>query len=124
MNERIKQLRKALNLKQSDFATALSISQGHLSDIENNRKKVSDRVLSICSLKFGVNKEWLRTGKGNMYMFLSMSEDDEFVFLANRVAAGISERDSFCKELFIALSKLSDDELNALKKFIFLMKQG
>ena len=47
MNGRLKQLRKALNLKQGDFAAALSISQGHLSDVENGRKEVSDRIISI-----------------------------------------------------------------------------
>ena len=47
MNERLKHLRKELNMKQSDFATALSISQGHLSDIENNRKEVSDLLVKI-----------------------------------------------------------------------------
>ena len=39
MNGRLKQLRKALNLKQGDFAAALSISQGHLSDVETDVKK-------------------------------------------------------------------------------------
>ena len=45
MNERLKELRKALGLKQGDFAAALSISQGHLSDIENGRKEVSEFLL-------------------------------------------------------------------------------
>ena len=75
MNGRLKQLRKALNLKQGDFAAALSISQGHLSDVENGRKEVSDRIISICSLKFNANEEWLKTGKGDM--FNPMSEDEE-----------------------------------------------
>ena len=54
-------------MKQGDFDTALSISQGHLSDIENNRKEVSDRVICICSLIFNVNEDWLRTGNGELF---------------------------------------------------------
>ena len=75
MNERLKQLRKALSMKQNDFAASLTISQGHLSDVENGRKEVSDRIINICSLKFNANEDWLRTGLGDM--FNPMSEDEE-----------------------------------------------
>ena len=49
MNERLKQLRKALSMKQNDFAASLTISQGHLSDVENGRKEVSDRI-KLCTV--------------------------------------------------------------------------
>ena len=119
MNERLKQLRKELNMKQGDFATALSISQGHLSDIENNRKEVSDRVISICSLKFNVNEEWLRTGNGKM--FNPMSEDEELDNYIGRISGG---EDKFKKNLLKALCKLTDEEWNVLKKIIAEMKEG
>ncbi len=117
MNERLKQLRKELNMKQYDFATALSISQGHLSDIENNRKEVSDRVISICSLKFNANEEWLRTGNGDM--FNPISEDEEFDLYVGRISGG---SDDFKKKLIKSLCKLSEDEWDVLKKIISDMK--
>ncbi len=117
MNERLKQLRKKLDMKQGDFATALSISQGHLSDIENNRKEVSDRVISICSLKFNVNEEWLRTGNGEM--FNPMSEDEELDLYVGRISGGTDE---FKKNLIKTLCKLSEDEWDVLKKIISEMK--
>lgn len=64
---RFKELRKALNIKQADFAKELAISQGHASDIENGRKSVSDRIIEILSLKYSVNDDWLRNGKGEMF---------------------------------------------------------
>ena len=119
MNERIKQLRKALNKKQGDFAAALAISQGHLSDVENGRKEVSDRIVSICSLKFNVNEDWLRTGSGDM--FNPVSEDEEL----DRYIGGISgSEDKFRKNLLKALCKLTDDEWNVLKKIITEMNEG
>ena len=48
---RFKELRKNLKLKQGDLAKALTISQGHTSDIENGRKAVSDRIIEILVLK-------------------------------------------------------------------------
>lgn len=117
MNDRLKELRKMLNMKQSDFATALSISQGHLSDIENNRKEVSDRVISICSLKFNVNEEWLRTGSGEI--FNPISEDEELDLYIGRISGGTDE---FKKKLIKSLCKLSDDEWDVLKKIVSDMK--
>lgn len=119
MNERLRQLRKELNMKQCDFSSALSISQGHLSDIENSRKEVSDRVISICSLKFNVNEEWLRTGKGEM--FNPMSEDEELDLYIGRISGGTDE---FKKKLIKSLCKLSEDEWDVLKKIISEMKEG
>lgn len=119
MNERLKQLRKALNKKQGDFAAALAISQGHLSDVENGRKEVSDRIISICSLKFNVNEDWLRTGSGDM--FNPVSEDEELDLYIGRISGG---EDKFKKNLLKALCKLSEDEWNVLKKIISEMKEG
>ena len=113
MNERLKELRKALGLKQGDFAASLSISQGHLSDIENGRKEVSERVISISALKFNANEDWLRTGEGNM--FNPMSEDEELDLYIGRISGG---EDKFKKNLLKALCKLSEDEWNVLKKII------
>ena len=119
MNGRLKQLRKALNLKQGDFAAALSISQGHLSDVENGRKEVSDRSISICSLKFNDHEEWLKTGNGDM--FNPMSEDEELDMYIGRISGG---EDKFKKNLLKALCKLTNEEWNVLKKIIAEMKEG
>ena len=101
MNGRLKQLRKALNLKQGDFAAALSISQGHLSDVENGRKEVSDRIISICSLKFNANEEWLKTGNGDM--FNPMSEDEELDMYMGRISGGKISLKRIFLRLFVSL---------------------
>lgn len=65
--ERFKKVRTSLKMKQGDFAKEIRTTQGHVSDIENKRKGVSDRVAEIICLKYGINEEWLRTGNGEMY---------------------------------------------------------
>ena len=69
--ERLKLLRQALGIRQGDFANKISTTQGHISDIENGRKNLSERTIKLISLenwdgKF-VNEDWLRTGVGEMF---------------------------------------------------------
>lgn len=64
--ERFKEVRTYLKMKQGDFAKEIKTTQGHVSDIENKRKNVSDRVIEIICLKYGVSEKWLRTGEGEM----------------------------------------------------------
>ena len=74
--ERFKQIRTSLNMKQGDFAEKIKLTQGHVSDIENKRKSVSDRVIEIICLKFEINENWLRTGEGDMHT--SINPDDRY----------------------------------------------
>lgn len=77
--ERLKTLRKTLNIKQGDFADKISTTQGHISDIENGRKTLSDRTMKLICLENWdgkmVNEAWLRTGEGEM--FIQVSEEDD-----------------------------------------------
>lgn len=65
--ERFLKIRINLNMKQCDFAKEIKTTQGHVSDIENKRKGVSDRIIEILRLKFSINETWLRTGEGEMF---------------------------------------------------------
>lgn len=74
MNSRIKELRKMLKLSQTEFGKIIGLKPSSLSDIENNKTNVSDRiVIGICA-KFNVNEEWLRNGTGNIFV----EEDKKF----------------------------------------------
>lgn len=117
--ERFKQLRKALKIKQGDFAKELAISQGHASDIENGRKSVSDRIIEILSLKFSVNDEWLRSGNGDMFIPLNRSET-----IAKFAGELIRDEDtSFKKRLFEVLAKLNENEWEVLEGIALKLTQ-
>lgn len=67
MNNRIKVLIKALEIKKVDFARRLNISQSFVSDMCSGKSKPSDRtILDICR-EFNVSEKWLRTGEGEMF---------------------------------------------------------
>jgi transcriptional regulator with XRE-family HTH domain len=67
INERIKEIRRTLNKSQREFAQAIYVSYGYLSEIETGHKEVKDRLVHLISGAFSVNKHWLLTGKGRMF---------------------------------------------------------
>jgi len=73
VNERVKHLRTALKMSQSEFAKAIFISNGYIAELENANRKVNDRIIHLISLTFGVNEAWLKEGAGNMF-FTTPSE--------------------------------------------------
>ena len=61
MNERLKKLRKALQMTQQEFANNIGIARGNIAAYEVAKNSPSDAVISLICTKFGVNEEWLRT---------------------------------------------------------------
>jgi transcriptional regulator with XRE-family HTH domain len=67
INARIKTVRKALGLSQRAFCRGIFLSQGFYAQIESGLKKANERIYELISTKYNVNKEWLLTGKGEMF---------------------------------------------------------
>ena len=67
MNQRLKEVRQALNMSQAKFAKALSMSNGYVAQVELGNTKVNDRIIKLLHFVLNVNEEWLRTGKGEMF---------------------------------------------------------
>lgn len=67
MNERIKELRKALDLSGDKFGQSIGLSRMAISNIENGRYGVTEQtIITICNI-YNVNEDWLRTGEGSMF---------------------------------------------------------
>ena len=67
MNERLKKLRKTLDLTQQKFADRLGVKRNTVGQWECGINAITDQVVfSICR-EFDVNEEWLRTGEGEMF---------------------------------------------------------
>lgn len=67
VNERIKQVRQYLKLSQAKFAKNLCLSSGYIAGIELEKRRANNRIVRLISITYGVNEEWLKTGKGVMY---------------------------------------------------------
>ena len=67
INQRIKMLRKNLNLTQKEFAQKICVSTSFQTLIEIEKKNINDRIIKLIVAAFGVNEAWLRTGEGEMF---------------------------------------------------------
>ena len=98
MNERLKKLRKSLDLTQKTFAERIGTKQNTVATYEMGRNIPSDPVIfSICR-EFNVNEEWLRTGSGTMFI-----ENEVFSL------------DKYAKQM-----NLSDIDIEIIKNFMEL----
>lgn len=68
VNLRIKQIRTQLNLTQVEFSKQISMSQNSLSEIEIGTRKVNERIIQLICTQFNISKEWVKTGKGSMFI--------------------------------------------------------
>ena len=86
MKERIKKIRKALDVTQQEFADRIGIKRNSYANYEIGRNIPIDAIiLSICR-EFNVNEDWLRTGAGgdeNMFIKTSDLSLDKFAKLHN-----------------------------------------
>ncbi|MDR1149187.1 MAG: helix-turn-helix transcriptional regulator [Spirochaetaceae bacterium] len=78
INDRLKEARHALNLSQKQFAKGIFLkSSGYLGDIEIHRHGVNERIVELVSSVYGINKVWLKTGKGKMFCEKKVDTDLE-----------------------------------------------
>ena len=77
--ERVKAIRKELNMTLEQFGEKLGVTKTAISYVENNKRNLTEQMLlSICR-EFGVNEIWLRTGEGDVEnMFTKLSDDDRY----------------------------------------------
>lgn len=67
MHQRIRVVRKALKLKQTDFAKQIGLAQTALSMIEVGNNTITNKTVKLICVTFNVNEQWLRTGEGEMF---------------------------------------------------------
>lgn len=68
MNQRIRTLRKTLQLSQKSFGEKIGLKQNAISYMEKPNATITEQnIKSICSL-FNVNEDWLRNGNGKMFL--------------------------------------------------------
>ena len=60
MNDRIKKLRRELELTQQEFANKIGIKRNTIATYESGRNDPIDAVISLICREFNVNETWLR----------------------------------------------------------------
>ena len=117
MNNRIRAVRKAVDLTQQEFAQKIGSTQNILANYEIGRRNPSSSVINNICKTFNVNEEWLRTGDGEM--FIQRSEEEE---IANLVYDLLDPKDDDFYNAVLALvqaySELNDSSQQVIREMI------
>ena len=97
IGERIKTLRKKLDLTQKMFADRIGMKRNSIAQIELGRNTSEQTIFSICR-EFNVNEDWLRNGNGDM--FLPVDRENE---ISRMVKALLSDEGNTFKSRFITM---------------------
>lgn len=73
-NERIKQVRKSMNLTLETFGQRVGVTKAAISRVENGFRSVTDQMRRSICREFGVNEDWLLTGEGEMFVHAPSSD--------------------------------------------------
>ena len=110
--QRVRELRKALQLTLEKFCKPLGVGKTAISKIENGENNLTDQmILAICR-EYNVDENWLRTGEGEMFKKLNRQQE-----LAQLTATLFKEEeDSFKSRLIMALAQLNEEEWELLEE--------
>lgn len=114
--ERVKEIRKGLNLTLEKFGERVGVTKQTVSRIENGVNNLTDQMaLAICRT-FSVNEHWLRTGEGEPYI---KGSEDELAELVGRLYKDKgSMRYKMSLELCRSMEKMTDEQLMAFASFV------
>ncbi len=111
MNERIKELRKALGLTLDKFGERIGVQKTAISKIERGANGVTKQMFKCICREFNVNENWLRTGEGEM--FVQKTLDDEIASFIQSIQ--LEKDDSFKKKFIKMLSSLDEADWTKLE---------
>lgn len=112
VGDRIRELRKELDMTQQEFADRLKIKRNTIATYETGRNDPIDSVFALICKEFDVNETWLRTGEGEM--FVPKSRDEELAeFFGNVQGIG---PESFKRRFVAMLSRLEEEEWTLLER--------
>lgn len=123
MNDRIKQIRRTLDLTQQAFAAKIGTTANVLTNWETGRRNPSAAAINNICKTFNVSEEWLRSGAGEM--FLKFPEEDE---TATYISLLLEDSQNPFADIVINIMKtyaeLSPKSQEALQEFCQKLKKN
>ncbi len=115
--ERIKEIRKSLNLTLEKFGEKIGVTKTAISRIEKGERGCTEQMTKAICREFGVDYIWLTTGEGEMFV----DSDDDFMEKIDRIMAGESD---IRKNAIKALVNASTEDIEAFDRLIDLYLQA
>ena len=67
IQNRLVAVREALGISQREFCKGIYVSQPYYAQIEGEIRPLNDRIIALICSQYGVSKEYLINGKGEMF---------------------------------------------------------
>lgn len=112
MKERFKLIRKKEHLSQTEFGKVLGVSRDVIGNIEYGRVEPKTLLINHLCDVFNVNKNWLLTGIGEMYLI--PEEDKEL----SKIMLNLSKRNPELYILVSKIEKLDNDYLDIINSLV------
>lgn len=112
LHERLKKIRKVLNLTQQEFADRIGSKRNTIAKYETETNTPSAAVVSLICREFNINEDWLRNGNGEM--FLPSDRNADIARLTKQLLN--EENDSFKNRFVSMLANLTVNEWEFLEK--------
>lgn len=112
MNERLKRLRKTLDLTQQQLGAKISVKGNTVAQWESGRNYPPDSAITFICREFNVSEEWLRNGTGEMFLPVNRNRD-----IARLTKQLLDEESTSFKNRFVSmLANLSVEEWGFLER--------
>ncbi len=114
INDRVKILRKKLELTLEKFGEKLGVGKNAISRIETKKNGVTDQMKKSICREYGVNPDWLENGTGDMFI---IPEDDTAALVSELLEEPEDEFYQMILEVVRTYKQLSPDSRDVLQKF-------
>ena len=122
LKDRIKQLRRSMELTQEEFGKRIGLAKSGISRIESGTTGTTgttEQTLRSMCREFGASYLWLTTGEGPM--FEPGGDDAALHVMVDRVMASENER---VKQIFKNLGDFTEDDWNQLNALLDKLLAG
>lgn len=116
ISDRIREIRKLLDLNQAEFGKRLGAGRGAIASYETGRTEPTEVFLDHLSDVFGINKDWLVSGNGDI--FLPKNEDEELLKI---VAEAMKYANEDIKEAIRILGSMKKEHFDVMFNMLKIM---
>lgn len=119
LKERIKELRKTLELTQEEFGKRIGLVKSGISRIENGTTGTTEQTLRSMCREFGASYLWLTTGEGPM--FEKGGDDAALHVMIDRIMASENNR---VKQVFKSLGCFTVEDWKQIDQLLDKLLSG
>lgn len=112
MEQRIKAIRKAKKMTQTEFGQRIGVRGNTVTNYETGLRLPSSAVIRSICREFNISERWLRTGEGEMTIRLSAGEEIS-AFVGDVLRGG---EDDFRLRYLCTLARLTEEEWSLLER--------